>query len=138
MDNKYIGILTSGGDASGMNAAGEIIQEFALEILHPGADYAATPLTTLDVNRPGLPLPGFFEHFDPRRLVVIGLAETTFLERMDAGLRRERFDLSLIHISLGEKAVVRVSQGTISPLFTSKAFRVLHRGFLLPDAATGH
>ena len=78
-------------DHSNSVKLGEIIQEFALEILHPGADYAATPLTTLDVNRPGLPLTGFFEHFDPRRLVVIGLAETTFLERMDAGLRRERF-----------------------------------------------
>ena len=82
-------------DHSNSVKLGEIIQEFALEILHPGADYAATPLTTLDVNRPGLPLTGFFEHFDPRRLVVIGLAETTFLERMDAGLRRERFDRML-------------------------------------------
>lgn len=32
--------------------AGEIIQEFGLEILHPGANYASIPLTTLDVNRP--------------------------------------------------------------------------------------
>ena len=82
-------------DHSNSVKLGEIIQEFALEILHPGADYASTPLTTLDVNRPGLPLTGFFEHFDPRRLAVIGLAETTFLERMDAGLRRERFDRML-------------------------------------------
>lgn len=74
---------------------GEIIREFGLEILHPGANYASIPLTTLDVNRPGLPLTGFFEHFDPRRLVVIGLAETTFLEQMDAALRRERFDQML-------------------------------------------
>ena len=35
---------------------GEIIREFDLEILHKGPDYEDTPLTTLDVNRPGLPL----------------------------------------------------------------------------------
>ena len=63
-------------DHSNSVKLGEIIQEFGLEILHPGANYASIPLTTLDVNRPGLPLTGFFEHFDPRRLVVIGLAET--------------------------------------------------------------
>ena len=82
-------------DHSNSVKLGEIIQEFGLEILHPGANYASIPLTTLDVNRPGLPLTGFFEHFDSRRLVVIGLAETTFLEQMDADLRRERFDQML-------------------------------------------
>ena len=39
---------------------GEIIQEFDLEILHKSPHYEETPLTTLDVNRPGLPLSGFF------------------------------------------------------------------------------
>ena len=61
---------------------GEIIREFDLEILHKGPDYEDTPLTTLDVNRPGLPLSGFFEHFDTRRLLVIGLTEHTFLNQM--------------------------------------------------------
>ena len=48
-------------DHSNSVKLGEIIQEFGLEILHPGANYASIPLTTLDVNRPGLPLTGFFE-----------------------------------------------------------------------------
>ena len=52
-------------DHSNSVKLGEIIQEFALEILHPGADYAATPLTTLDVNRPGLPLTGFLNILIP-------------------------------------------------------------------------
>ena len=47
---------------------GEIIREFQLEILNKGPNYEDMPLTTLDVNRPGLPLSGFFEHFDARRL----------------------------------------------------------------------
>ena len=80
-------------DHSNSVKLGEIIQEFGLEILHPGANYASIPLTTLDVNRPGLP--DRHRTLHPRRLVVIGLAETTLLEQMDADLRRERFDQML-------------------------------------------
>ena len=37
-------------DHSNSVKLGEIIQEFGLEILHPGANYASIPLTTLDLN----------------------------------------------------------------------------------------
>lgn len=76
---------------------GEIVQEFNLEILHKGPDYREVPLTTLDVNRPGLPLCGFFRHFDVERLLVIGLTEHTFLAEMDTAQRRESFDRLLAH-----------------------------------------
>lgn len=69
---------------------GEIIREFDLEVLRKGPDYEDVPLHTLDVNRPGLPLTGFFEHFDTKRLLVIGLTETTYL----AGLTPERRQIS--------------------------------------------
>ena len=76
---------------------GQIIQEFELEILHEGSNYAKVPLRTLDVNRPGLPLSGFFEHFDTTRLLVIGLTETTFLENMTSEQRRMSFDRLLAY-----------------------------------------
>lgn len=76
---------------------GEIIREFGLEVLHEGSDYANVPLRTLDVNRPGLPLSGFFEHFDTKRLLVIGLTETTFLGDMTPERRRESFDRLLAY-----------------------------------------
>lgn len=76
---------------------GEIIKEFQLEILHEGANYSNMPLRTLDVNRPGLPLSGFFEHFDTQRLLVLGLTENTFLESMSAECRLERFDRLLAY-----------------------------------------
>ena len=44
------------------------------------------------MNRPGLPLGGFFEHFDTKRLLLIGLTEHTFLENMTPEERMERFD----------------------------------------------
>ncbi len=71
---------------------GEIIREFDLEVIHAGSDYTNVPLRTLDVNRPGLPLSGFFDHFDTKRLLVLGLTETTFLEGMTPEQRLARFD----------------------------------------------
>ena len=71
---------------------GEIIKEFHLELLHEGEDYQNIPLRTLDVNRPGLPLSGFVEHFDTKRLLVMGLTETTYVSGMSEERRRESFD----------------------------------------------
>lgn len=76
---------------------GEIIREFDLEILREGIDYENVPLRTLDVNRPGLPLAGFFEHFDTKRLLVIGLTEYTYLENMTPEQRRLSFDRVLAY-----------------------------------------
>ena len=79
-------------DSSKFVPLGEIIKEFDLEILCQGPDYEKVPLRTVDVNRPGLPLGGFFEHFDTKRLLLIGLTEHTFLENMTPEERLERFD----------------------------------------------
>lgn len=71
---------------------GTIIKEFGLEVLRPGKDYEKRPMRTADVNRPGLPLTGFFEYFDDDRPLVIGLVETTYLNGLTPEERRERFD----------------------------------------------
>ena len=76
---------------------GEIIQEFHLEVLRGGEDYESIPLRTVNVNRPGLPLTGFFEHFDTKRLLVMGLTEVTFLADMTPEQRRLRFDQLLAY-----------------------------------------
>ena len=74
---------------------GDIIQEFGLEVLNRGTNYENVPLRTVDVNRPGLPLTGFFEHFDTARLLLIGLTEHTYLGTLEAEKRRERFEALL-------------------------------------------
>lgn len=76
---------------------GEIIQEFGLEVLRGAADFESVPLRALDINRPGLPLTGFFEHFDTERLLLIGLTEYTFLSGLSPEQRRERFDQLLTY-----------------------------------------
>ena len=62
----------------------EIIQEFNLEIIQKGSSYENVPLRALDVNRPGLPLTGFFEHFDTDRLLLNGLTEQAYLGGMSS------------------------------------------------------
>jgi len=76
---------------------GEIIQEFNLEILKAGPNYENVPLRTVDVNRPGLPLSGFFEHFDTKRLLLVGLTEHTYVGGMTAEQRRQSFDRLLAY-----------------------------------------
>lgn len=71
---------------------GEIIHEFDLEILRTAPDYENVPLRALDINRPGLPLTGFFEHFDTGRLLLIGLTEHTYLSGLTSEQRQKSFD----------------------------------------------
>ncbi len=76
---------------------GRIVEEFHLELLRGGSDYENCPLYTVDINRPGLPLTGFFDHFDEQRLLVIGLVETTYLSGLSPEQRRDSFDRLLAH-----------------------------------------
>lgn len=48
-----------------------------------------------DINRPGLELAGFFDHTEPRRVVILGLKEMAYIERMDEETQWERFDALL-------------------------------------------
>ena len=71
---------------------GKIIEEFHLEVLRGSENYENCPLYTVDINRPGLPLTGFFDYFDEQRLLVIGLVETTYLAGLSVEQRRESFE----------------------------------------------
>ena len=71
---------------------GKLIDEFQLEVLRGAKGYQDRAIGTEDVNRPGLQLTGFFDYFDPERLQVVGLVETTYLSGLSAQERRERFE----------------------------------------------
>ena len=45
-----------------------------------------------DINRPGLELVGFFDHTEPRRIVVLGDKEIAYIKTMEADYQREIFD----------------------------------------------
>ena len=44
-----------------------------------------------DVNRPALQLSGYFDHFEERRIQIIGNVEYTYIEKMSNSEKRERY-----------------------------------------------
>ena len=60
----------------------EMVEELGLEVVHCGADYETALVGIKDVNRPGLQLAGYFDHFEPIRLQVMGNVEMSYLEKM--------------------------------------------------------
>ena len=71
---------------------GTIIDTFNLEVLYGPEGYRERQITIEDVNRPGLQLAGFFDYFDETRIQVIGLVETSYLQRLTKGERRVSFN----------------------------------------------
>ena len=69
-----------------------LVEEFDLELLYESSDYSAVCLTVEDVARPGLQLAGYFDHFEPMRLLVMGNVEASYLQKMDDGERKRIFD----------------------------------------------
>ena len=66
----------------------KLIKDFDLEVLVEGKE--DVNISVNDINRPGLQLAGFYNYFAPERLQVIGKAEWSFLDDMQAELRRKR------------------------------------------------
>lgn len=69
-----------------------LAKEFDLEVIYPASDYEKIHLTVADVARPGLQLAGYFDHFEPMRLQVLGNAEASFLQKLSEAERAITFD----------------------------------------------
>lgn len=69
-----------------------LIRQFRLTILHEATDLDSTRLTVEDVARPGLQLTGFFNHFEPVRLQVMGNVEMSFVNTLSHWERSNVFD----------------------------------------------
>ncbi len=70
----------------------QLAQEFHLEVCYASTDYASICLTVEDVSRPGLQLAGYFDHFEPVRLQILGNVEMSYLEKLSQAERRTVFD----------------------------------------------
>ena len=68
----------------------QLVREFNLTIAYQASDYETIHITVDDVSRPGLPLAGFFDHFEPMRLQVIGRVEQTYLEKLSSPIKSLR------------------------------------------------
>lgn len=69
-----------------------LTKEFKLEMLYRSSDFEKIQITVEDVNRPALQLAGFFEHFEPARMQVIGMVEDTYLAGLTPEQRVVTFD----------------------------------------------
>lgn len=69
-----------------------VVKEFDLKIVYEATDYEKVRLTVEDVSRPGLQLAGYFDHFEPMRLQVLGNVEMSYLEKLTPAERRITFD----------------------------------------------
>ena len=69
-----------------------IVEEFGLEVAFAATDYDKIRLTVVDVARPGLQLAGYYDHFEPMRLQVMGNVETSYLKKLTPAERAMTFD----------------------------------------------
>lgn len=70
----------------------ELVQEFKLVPAFRSSDYESIRVTVDDVSRPGLQLAGYFDHFEPVRLQVLGNVEMSYLRKITSEQRRLMFD----------------------------------------------
>ncbi len=70
----------------------KVVSQFGLEIAYRSTDYDKIQITVADVARPGLQIAGYFDHFEPMRLQVIGNVESSYLDKMTPEKRRQVYD----------------------------------------------
>ena len=69
-----------------------LVAEFGLQIAHESTDYTAIRLTVEDLARPGLQLAGYFDHFEPMRLQILGNVEMSYLAKLAPQERSQALD----------------------------------------------
>ena len=70
----------------------EVIREHKLEEIYLPMEAERIQICSTQVNRPGLPLVGFFDHFEKARLEIIGKVEYLYLQQLPDEQRYESID----------------------------------------------
>lgn len=90
----------------------QLQKEFNMEAVYEPEDIESRQVHCTDVNRPGLPIVGFFDYFERERLQILGRVEYTYLEGKTAGERSRIFDRLL---SFKEPAVIVTRELPVFP-----------------------
>ena len=69
----------------------KLVEDFHLEIAHTSTDFESIRITVEDVARPGLQLAGFFDHYEPMRLQVMGNVEMSYTGKLSSANRSAIF-----------------------------------------------
>lgn len=78
-------------------AMSKLVEKMNLKNLTPDVGLAEKYVEVPDINRPAIQLTGLFEHFAAARVQIIGNVEYTYLKKLDAKVREERYDAFLSH-----------------------------------------
>jgi len=70
----------------------EIVKAFDLEVVCDPGNLDQIRITVADVTRPGLQLAGYFDHFGPDRIQLIGNMESAYLDKLSPEIRRKRLN----------------------------------------------
>ena len=69
-----------------------LVKEFNLTVAFAATDYESIRITVEDVARPGLQLAGYFDHYEPMRLQVMGNVEMSYAAKLSPSERAAIFD----------------------------------------------
>ena len=65
----------------------KLIKDFNLEVIYEPENLDKIVITRAEINRPGLPLAGFFEYFDNERIQIFGRVEQIYLGKLTSDER---------------------------------------------------
>ncbi len=69
-----------------------LVEAFDLQVVYAAKNFDSIRIQVADVARPGIQLVGYFEHFDARRLQVLGNVEMSYLSKLSEAERLQVFD----------------------------------------------
>ena len=81
----------------------ELVNRLGLDKVYISENYEDTKISTVEINRPGLELPGYFEFFDNKRIQILGNTEFSYLGRFGSEAQRMVIDSIF---SFGPPAVI--------------------------------
>ena len=109
-----------------------IVDEHELAVVYKAADYDDVRIDNWDVSRPALPLAGFYDYFDARRVQVIGKLEITYLSEMSPEAR----SMSVDHLFSSGIRFVIIAHGMPVPSEMLEAAKVRNVSILATEQST--
>lgn len=113
-------------------ALSEFIKQYKLEVINPEVSIEDIYITVPETNRPALPLTGFFEHFESKRVQMIGNAEVDYIKGMPEPIKEVVFDEILAY---APPCVIFTSNNKPDPVFVKKCNKY-HVPCLLTERGT--
>ncbi len=101
---RYTQIYQGGGNMSEFSVPlSEIVNRLELQSVYEAENYDDIKISTVEINRPGLELTGYFEFFDNKKIQVLGNTEFAYLNRFGSEAQRMVIDSIF---SFGPPAVI--------------------------------